>query len=272
MALAGLNRRSRSRLTHAFAPSRASLVSEASVIAGGTALAYLVALAYRIGAMLRYGLPTSLATVRLSDAVQAGLVVLVGGFLVFAVVDLVESWREGTLERFWIWLMVGLLFAGAVLLLLFVFVFILQIAVQLGVAWAVAASILVGVVAGLSNRQAEAAAASLPAGTPKMEVFEAVFRRHPEPTLAVVLSVFLCLGALTLGIYGARFTGSSLPRTRATDEVAITLSEDRVVLAQATFTEGGRAILTGGFRVLALPSSEVTFAAQRVRVGASQSQ
>ncbi|MDP2183077.1 MAG: hypothetical protein Q8K99_10980 [Actinomycetota bacterium] len=90
-------------------------------MAGITGVAYLCALAYRVGQMLRFGLPITFATVRLSDAAFAGLFVVVGGTLGVFVADLLESWRAGTADRLWrlsLWVAFSpVLLALAVLLL-----------------------------------------------------------------------------------------------------------------------------------------------------------
>lgn len=265
MTSTDLDHDSGSRPARLVLPPRVGPLGEASLIAGITALAYLVALAYRIGALVRVGLPISLATVRLSDAALAGLFVLVGGFFAFAVTDIAESWQEGTLEKVWIWLMIGLLAICAFLFAIFVLVFLVQVVVHFGIAWSVVIFILLGLTAALIARMMGILVPAGPGGMPKMKAFAAILSRHPGPAIAVLTSVFLCLGAFTLGSYGTTLTGRSYLRVGATDEVVVGLSEDRAVLAEATFEEGGRATLTGGFRVVALPSTEITFSAQRVR-------
>lgn len=250
-------------MAKAISPTRPRMLGETTVIAGVTAVAYLVALAYRIGALLRLGLPASLATVRLSDAAFAGLIVLVGGFFAFAIVDLVESWREGTLGRVWRWLLIGSISVCAGLFAIFVVVLLIAIEAYLGIVWAVTISVLSGIMVGLLARRVETAIASRPVDVPRMDALAAILSKHPGPALSVFLSVFLCLGAFSLGWDGTTLLGPGHVRTA--DEVVIGLSEDRAILAKAAFDGGGGARLTGDFRIVALPSEEVTFSAQRVR-------
>lgn len=239
-------------------------MGEATLIAGVTAIAYMVALAYRVGGLMRLQLPLSLATVRVTDAAIAGLVVLIGGSLTFLFVDLVESWRAGTLTRVWIAL-VSVSISGFLLLTAaFLLTFLFAVWSYAGAVWA---AVLAGViVAGfwvlISGLRRALAIVAAPPG--KELVLTRVLAKHPAAAGSLLLAFALCAGAFYFGVSGISFGRPSYLRTATTNEIALSLSEDRAILAQIEPTVSDEATLTGSLRVVPLPSSEVVFSTQRV--------
>lgn len=264
-------RRARNRLSVAGAPgqevssSHRAEPGEATLIAGVTAVAYMVALAYRVGGLMRLKLPLSLATVRVTDAAIAGLVVLIGGSLTFLFVDLVESWRAGTLSRLWIALVSAAMSGFLLLTAAFLLVFLFVVWSYAGALWtAVLASVMVaGFWILLSGLRRALAVVVAPTGNGL--VLTQALENHPAFAGSLLLAFALCAGAFCFGVSAVSFGHPSYLRTTTTSEIALSLSEDRVILAGIEPTASDEATLTGSVRVVPLPSSEVVFSAQCIR-------
>lgn len=238
------------------------LVGEGLAIAAITAIAYLCALAFRVGQMTHFGLPVTLAAVRLSDAAMAGLFVLVCGVPTLLAMDALESWRAGTVDkilRFTTWAMLLPLVAVVLAFLVVVGVAVAQL---WGWLWGVAVAALLGaVLLGV----AWFVVAGLLAASPKADSVTALVRRFPTQVVVVLLSTLLCISALMFGSAGIALPGRSYLRTVSTGEAAIAVFDDRVVLASIEPTASADATLTGAVRVVPLPSADASFSAMRIR-------
>lgn len=254
----------RGRAGAAGGPPRRSTLGEATLIAGVTALAYLVALAFRVGGLMRLQLPLSLATVRLTDAAIAGLVVLVGGFLIFICIDAIESWRQGALRQLWRLL---LLITVAALLLtagIVVLAFLLTLWEYAGAAWAGAAMILIGLVMWFLLAAVKRAFSDAPVSGEHDLALTRALERHPAVAGSIVVAAVLCFGSFYFGVVGISLGRVTYLRTEGGSEIALSLSEDRAVLAGIEPTESEAATLTGSLRVVPLPSDELVFSTRRV--------
>lgn len=243
---------------------RRPFLGEATLIAGVTAVAYMVALAYRVGGLMRLQLPLSLATVRLTDAAVAGLVVLVGGFLVFLLIDLIESWREGVLQRAWLAMLFASVLGVVVVTGLITLAFVFTLWTYAGLGWAILAFVIIAVCAAIVADVLRRAFSVVSAISPSRLVLIRALERHPAAASAVLLAALLCAGSLLFGFGGISIGRTAYVRTAGTNEVAISMFEDRVILAGIEPTASEEATLTGSLRVVALPSDEVVFSTKRV--------
>lgn len=239
-------------------------MSEALVIAAVSASAYMIALAYRAGTMWYFGLPITLATVSLSDAAFAGLFVLLGIAAVLLVVDPIESRAPGAIER----VASTTMSVGAWASVLAIPALILAAAFSVAgnaspfVVFG-AAALLIGAWLGgvLVARWLMRAA--------RYEMLARVAKRYPKTAAVTFLAVFLFAFSFYLGGTGFNFLGRGYARTGS--EVAVAISEDRAVLAEAESSDGEVAVLTGAFRVVPLPSEDTTFSGERVDVKSARS-
>lgn len=236
-------------------------LGETAAIAGVAAVSYLVALAYRAGQMYGYGFPVTVAAVRLSDAAFAGLYVLLGGFAVILVIDILESRRQGTMDK------IGKVAVFVALLVLLLSVIVP--AATIGFLLAGALGLLVGVV--LSGILSVGAgllfwrlAGWIMAVDVKVDSLQAAANKYPGPTLFGVLAVALCLISAAFGLSGLGIPGSHYLVADSGEQVAVALFDDRVVLAGIDVVQGDTARLDGTLKIIALPSNEVTFTSSSI--------
>lgn len=241
-------------------PSRQFTIGDAAIIAAVSAVAYMVALAYRIGQISRLGLPVTLSAVRLSDAVIAGLFVFVGGVLVFILYDVLESTKPGLASKLWAICLILVLIPIAFVSLAAAYVVARLLWLTMGPVITLA---IVGAFGASIYWYWNRVAPRLFQSEPKMTGLKMLFGRHPAATLAVILSTMICLMA-----FGYGWADISLPQktylvTAASDEVAVAVYDDRVILAtiEPVESDSREATLTGGVRVVPLPSASLMFRA-----------
>ncbi len=213
--------------------------------------------------MWYFGLPITLATVTLSDAAFAGLFVLLGLTAALLVIDPIESRVPGAIEL----VSSTTMSVGAWAIVLTVPVLILAAALSVAANASPflvfgAAALLIGVWMGgvLTVRWLMRAA--------RYEMLARLAQRYPRTTALTFLAVFLF--ALSFYLGGTGFNLLSRGYARTGSEVAVAISEDRAVLAEAEFSDGKPAVLTGTFRVVPLPSEDTTFSGERVNVKPSR--
>lgn len=241
--------------------TRPAFLGEASLIAGVTACAYLMALAYRAGQMTRYGLPITLASVSLSDAAFAGLIVLLVGVTGFVLVDYVESRAPGATARVLAAILVGTFFLLLALVEMMILLLFLRFASSME-PWIPLAGMVVAAPA-VYWVWTRILAVAL-AANPRLDATEALTRRSPVAVFAVAAAFLVCAVALIYGWAGVVLPGQPMLVSRSTCEVALAVSEQRAVLAGVESTSSSDATLTGAVRVVPLPSNEISFTTSRI--------
>lgn len=216
-------------------PARTGALGETLVVAGFSAAVYLVGLAYRAGQMLSFGLPVSLAVVRLTDAALAGLIVFTTALLTLLSFDHLES-RNAVLAK---WVIPGITAAAA-----FYVVSVGEYNSWMATVVALITLVLSYVV-GLDSKH----------GLPTSE---RLLLKFPGPASAVfflgsIIAVAAGLGYSRVGVPGAQY-----PVALKTSEAAVAVYDDRAVMLGIGEIVDGAAPTSGSFRVISLPSSDMT--------------